>query len=92
MPKPESTVVVSPFKNEKVISSSNHANTSHKAKAKASLNVSGGEFSDSDEKVMSSALEKRLEHMNNYLKNVFFTLSLNQANLDGLISIYELMK
>jgi hypothetical protein len=40
----------------------------------------------------STSLEKRIDYMNNYLKNVFFSLSLNQANLDGLIAIYELMK
>lgn len=40
----------------------------------------------------SSSLEKRLDYMSTYLKNVFFSLSLNQASLDGLISIYELMK
>jgi len=36
--------------------------------------------------------EKRISHMNLYLKNVFFALSLNQTNLDGLVSIYKLMK
>ena len=39
-----------------------------------------------------TAVDKRLDYMNNYLKNVFFTLSLSQSNLDGLIAIYELMK
>ena len=39
-----------------------------------------------------SKIEKQIDHMNNYLKNVFFTLSLSQANLDGLIVIYEQMK
>jgi hypothetical protein len=39
-----------------------------------------------------SVAEKRLEYMNEYLKSVFFALSLNQANFDGLICIYELMK
>ena len=39
-----------------------------------------------------SSLDKRLDYMNTFLKNVFFSLSLNQANLDGMISIYELMK
>ena len=37
-------------------------------------------------------VEKRLNYMGNYLRNVFFTLSLNQSNLDGLIAIYEQMK
>jgi len=36
--------------------------------------------------------QKRLDYMNEYLKNVFFALSLGQTNLDGLIVIYELMK
>lgn len=36
--------------------------------------------------------EKRISLMNAYLKNVFFALSLNQTNLDGLIAIYELLK
>ena len=36
--------------------------------------------------------QKRLNLMNEYLKNVFFALSLNQTSLDGLIVIYELMK
>lgn len=39
-----------------------------------------------------TTLEKRLEHMNLYIKNVFFALSLNQSNLDTVITIYELMK
>ncbi|RNA19956.1 lisH domain and HEAT repeat-containing KIAA1468-like protein, partial [Brachionus plicatilis] len=37
-------------------------------------------------------LQKRIDNMNIYLKNVFFALSLNQGNLDAVISIYELMK
>lgn len=37
-------------------------------------------------------VDKRIDYMSNYLKNVFFALSLNQANLDGLIAIYELLK
>ena len=35
---------------------------------------------------------KRLEFMTSYLKNLFFTLSLNQKSLDGLVSIYELLR
>ena len=42
--------------------------------------------------IAPTAVDKRLDYMNNYLKNVFFTLSLSQSNLDGLIAIYELMK
>lgn len=36
--------------------------------------------------------QKRIDYMCEYLKNVFFALSLNQMNLDGVIVIYELMK
>jgi hypothetical protein len=39
-----------------------------------------------------SIVDKKLNHMSNYLRNVFFTLSLNQIQLDGLITIYEQMK
>jgi hypothetical protein len=39
-----------------------------------------------------SQIEKKIEQMNIFLKNVFFTLSLNQVNFDGLIAIYELLK
>lgn len=45
-----------------------------------------------DTNVNQSAVEKRLNHMSSYLRNIFFTLSLNQSNLDGLIAIYEQMK
>ena len=73
---------VSPYKNEKVINSSKYSNKKNKM---------NGEHENGEPKP-STQFEKRLDYMNNYLKNIFFTLSLNQTNLDGLISIYELMK
>jgi hypothetical protein len=66
-------------KNEKVI---NYSQDVHKHR-------------ESDENEVNKSLspvEKRLEAMNTYLKSVFFTISLNQTNLDGVIAIYELMK
>lgn len=62
---------------EKVIRSSDSKQTNKKSEAIAKD---------------QTTLEKRLEHMNLYLKNVFFALSLNQSNLDTVICIYELMK
>lgn len=47
---------------------------------------------DTQTKNSNSSIEKRLDYMSTYLKNVFFALSLNQAALDGLVSIYELLK
>jgi hypothetical protein len=70
---------------EKVISSSA---SSQKLSQKKGLNDS----STSNGSSQPTQVERRIEHMNTYLKNVFFTLSLNQANLDGLIAIYELLK
>jgi hypothetical protein len=70
---------------EKVISSSA---SSQKLSQKKGLNDSSASNGSSQQ----TQVEKRIEHMNTYLKNVFFTLSLNQANLDGLIAIYELLK
>ena len=66
------------FSNEKVINSS--------------FSKTAPQKSSSSAKTESKSLAQRIEHMNTYLKNVFFTLSLNQTNLDGLVSIYELMK
>ncbi|CAF0796504.1 unnamed protein product [Brachionus calyciflorus] len=66
---------------EKVIRSSTSKNSvSKKHDNDTSLNES------------QTSLDKRIDHMNNYLKNVFFALSLNQNNLDGVIAIYEQMK
>ena len=53
-----------------------------------SSSKTGGESSSES----LSIVDKRLNYMSNYLRNVFFTLSLNQSNLDGLIAIYEQMK
>ncbi len=75
---------ISPYKNEKVINSSTYSNKKNK--------MNGSENENGEPPKPSTQFEKRLDYMNNYLKNVFFTLSLNQTNLDGLISIYELMK
>ncbi len=66
------------FTNEKIINSSSSV-TAQKSKPET-------------KSIAQSSIEKRIEHMNNYLKNLFFTLSLNQTNLDGLVTIYELMK
>jgi len=57
------------------------------------LNKNGNGDSTPEFTIKSSAtVEKRLNYMTNYLRNVFFTLSLNQSNLTGLIAIYEQMK
>jgi hypothetical protein len=39
-----------------------------------------------------NSAEKRLDFLNSYLKTLFFTLSLHQANLDGIVAIYQQMK
>ena len=72
----------SPYRNEKIISSSQYSKKIKK----------GGNENEENNVHNQTSIEKRIEYMTNYLKNVFFTLSLNQSNLDGLISIYELIK
>ena len=47
---------------------------------------------DKNENENLSIVDKKLNHMSNYLRNVFFTFSLNQIQLDGIITIYEQMK
>lgn len=77
-----------PITSDKVMNCSQYsANTNNRNKHDTTLSSSG-----SASKKNQTPLDKRIEYMNNYLKNVFFALSLNQANLDGLISVYELMK
>ena len=55
-------------------------------------NKSTGDRAEISVKEENKVAQKRMNYMNEYLKNVFFALSLNQMNLDGLIVIYELMK
>lgn len=72
----------SPYRNEKIISSSQYSKKIKKA----------GNENEENNLHNQTSIEKRINFMTNYLKNAFFTLSLNQSNLDGLISIYELIK
>ena len=75
----------SSFKNLKIINSSKYSNN---CKSKNSKEIENNQSEDENK----TSLDKRIDYMNNYLKNLFFTISLNQTNLDGLISIFEMMK
>lgn len=65
-------------------------NKSNASPPKSNMPLKSNQNSPSS--VQQTLVEKRLNYMSNYLRNIFFTLSLNQSNLDGLIAIYELMK
>lgn len=86
--------VESTFRTESSPSTMSHEKVITSSASKMKNTPKNRKQKDSDEtstKVQTS-LEKRIDHMTNYLKTVFFALSLNQTNLDGVISIYELMK
>lgn len=74
------------FRKEKVINSSfSTESTKNKRNDEKSTN-------STQQQAKESSIEQRINQMSTYLKNLFFTLSLNQSNLDGLVAIFEQMK
>jgi hypothetical protein len=73
------------FRKEKVINSSFGTESTK-------LKRNDEKSANSAPQVKESPIEQRISQMSNYLKNLFFTLSLNQSNMDGLVAIFEQMK